>query len=65
MRKIILMLSSIYLFFLGLFMTVDIGGIVVVICPKCGGSIKLLIGVITMLIALAAVVIVAREKAVR
>jgi len=64
MRKGILMVAAIWLFFLGLTMVVDIGGIEVVICPKCGGSIKLLFGIITMALAAASLYYVARERSV-
>ncbi len=62
MRKIILMVAGIWLFILGLFMTVDIGGIDIVICAKCGTFIDLLIGVITMAVGAATVAIAARER---
>jgi hypothetical protein len=62
MRKIILMVAGIWLFFLGFFMTVDIGGIDIVICAKCGRFIDLAIGIITMAVGAATVAMAARER---
>lgn len=62
MRKIILIVSGLWLFILGLFMTVDIGGIDIVICPRCGSIVDLLIGVITMALGAATLAMGARER---
>lgn len=62
MRKIILIVAGIWLFILGLFMTVDIGGIDIVICARCGAFVDLLIGVITMALGAAVVAMGARER---
>ena len=64
MRKLILILAGAWLFILGLFMTVDIGGIDIVICPRCGSVVDLLIGVITMALGAAVVAMGARERTV-
>ena len=62
MRKIILIVAGIWLFFLGLFSTVDIGGIDIVICPRCGSVFDLLVGVITMALGAVVVATAARER---
>jgi hypothetical protein len=62
MRKIILIVAGLWLFILGLFMTVDIGGIDIVICPRCGSFVDLLIGVITMALGAATLAMGARER---
>ncbi len=64
MRNIILMVAGVWLFLLGLFMTVDIGGIDIVICAKCGRFVDLLIGVITMALGAVTVAAGARQRTV-
>ena len=64
MRNIILMVAGVWLFLLGLFMTVDIGGIDIVICAKCGRFVDLLIGIITMALGAVTVAAGARQRTV-
>jgi hypothetical protein len=64
MRNIILMVAGVWLFILGLFMTVDIGGIDILICPRCGSLVNMFIGILTMAIAAATVAMAARTKTV-
>jgi hypothetical protein len=64
MRKIILMVAGVWLFILGLFMTVDIGGIDILICPRCGSIVNMFIGILTMAVGAATVAMAARERAV-
>ena len=64
MPKIILMVAGVWLFILGLFMTVDIGGIDIVICPRCGSMVNVFIGILTMAVGAATVAMAARQRAV-
>jgi hypothetical protein len=62
MPKIVLMLAGAWLLILGLFMTVDIGGIDIVICPRCGSMLNVFIGILTMALGAATIAMGARQR---
>ena len=64
MPKIILIVAGVWLLILGLFMMVDIGGVIILICPRCGGPINMFIGILTMALGAATIARGARERAV-
>lgn len=64
MPKIVLMLAGAWLLILGLFMTVDIGGIDIVICPRCGSMLNVFIGILTMALGAATIAMGARQRSV-
>ena len=64
MRKLILIVAGVWLLILGLFMTVDIGGIDILICPRCGSIVNMFIGILTMAVGAATAAMGARERVV-